>query len=334
MVQLKSVPSSTSAKVADKPKRPLSAYNLYFRFKRAKILEAHKAGDDSNEAINRLISAVPGLEEHPLIMNNSTMSREIINELSRSSIRSALLDSLSPKDTRNRVHRKSTLGLGLSFLEMNKIMVASWKSIEDDTRLVFEELAEEGRRMYKKRVAEYENKYGTSSSSSSPKKVKTASTSKIELSRKKAQANKIRVVKKEQSPAKSMFTSSAPMVSLEKKLQPTATHVSKPYTTNKQRLSSPTAEKISKKQRFIGTATEPGKVTTAAVPTNLTISHFDDMDLDLPPLDDTFEDDGSHHSFSSDENYCSVQSPSNVCELDDFPNLPFLPVPEGAAFTF
>jgi len=30
----------------------------------------------------------------------------------------------------------------MSFLEMNKVMVASWKSVDEDTRSVFEELAE------------------------------------------------------------------------------------------------------------------------------------------------------------------------------------------------
>ena len=38
-------------------------------------------------------------------------------------------------------------------------MCAHWKAIDDFSKNIFEELAEEGRRMYSKRVAEYEAKY-------------------------------------------------------------------------------------------------------------------------------------------------------------------------------
>ena len=147
----------------EQPKRALTTYNLFYRFKRSKILEAHKNGDVSNETINRLIMAVPGLEEYPSIA--TTMSLENVKWLRRTGIRSALQENLSPKDTSNRSHRKSH-GC-ISFLEMNTIMCASWKSIDDFTRSVFNELAEEGRRMYRKRVAEYEENFQPS-----PKKKK------------------------------------------------------------------------------------------------------------------------------------------------------------------
>ena len=96
--------SPSAAKTLTKPKRPLSAYNLFYRFKRAKILEAHNAGDDSAETINRLISAVPGLEEHA---NVAALTLDEVRELSRTEIRAALVDNLSPKDTTKRTHRKS-----------------------------------------------------------------------------------------------------------------------------------------------------------------------------------------------------------------------------------
>ncbi|KAL7531796.1 hypothetical protein ACHAXR_004239 [Thalassiosira sp. AJA248-18] len=155
-----------STTTTNRPKRPLSAYNLFYRFKRSKILTAHENGDDSKETVNRLITAVPGLEDHPSLANTVEDS---VNELRRNEIRSALLQNLAPKDTSKRSHRKSHGAV--SFLEMNKIMCASWKAIDDFARSVFEELAEEGRGVYHKRVAEYEEK-----NPSQKKKIKSAAS--------------------------------------------------------------------------------------------------------------------------------------------------------------
>ena len=161
---------------AERPKRPLSAYNLFYRFKRDKILEAFKnGGEDSKEVIDHLIMAVPGLEDVPSSIV-ATMTPEQVQELRRSEIRSALQESLTPKDTRNRRHRKSHGAL--NFLEMNKVVVAGWRLVDDFARSVFEELANEGRRMYHKRVAEYEAKYPNSAPvSPKKKKNKLSSTS-------------------------------------------------------------------------------------------------------------------------------------------------------------
>jgi len=138
-----------------RPKRPLTAYNLFFRFKREKILGAHKSGDDSAEAINRLIEATPGLEDQPDYPK--TMSPKEVNERRRKDIRAAMEENIAPKCNRHRSHRK-THG-ALSFLEMNKKMVNSWKSIDGFTRTVFEELADEGRMLYRKLIAEYEEEH-------------------------------------------------------------------------------------------------------------------------------------------------------------------------------
>ena len=101
--------------------RPLSAYNLFYRYKRDKILEANKNGVITPiEIINRLIAAVPGLEECPSIV--STMSPARVKELRRAEIRAVVLYKLSPQDTDKCSHRKS---LGVSFLELSKIMIPS-----------------------------------------------------------------------------------------------------------------------------------------------------------------------------------------------------------------
>ena len=140
-----------------KPKRALSAYNLFFRFKRDKVLAAceNAKNKPSKEVINRLILAAPGLEDDSSV--SSTMSEEQVKGHRRDEIRSALYLDLFPKDTRTRLHRKSH-GV-MSFLEMNKVMCSSWKSIDTFARSVFEDLAEEGKRMYEKYVSEHRARY-------------------------------------------------------------------------------------------------------------------------------------------------------------------------------
>lgn len=163
-------------KDADRPKRPLTSYNLFYRFKRSLVLKAHEGGDFSKETINRLITAVPGLEDNADLVSALTTAH--VMELRRNEIRSALIENLCPKDTSKRSHRK-THG-AMSFLEMSKIMCDSWKSIDDFGRTLFEELAEEGRNLYHKRVAEYEEKKSSpprkkiklSTPTSSPKEAK------------------------------------------------------------------------------------------------------------------------------------------------------------------
>ena len=183
-----------------KPKRPLSAFNLYFRYKRTIILEETQQhtcessdtasssssssstnGSSNNnstrnnkENIQRLITSTPGLESYtPDTL--STLSPTQRNEISHTKIRRVLVNNLSPNEsTRDRLHRK-THGC-MSFTEMSKIMSTSWKSIDEYSKSVFEELAKEGRAVQGERVAEYNKKLNsphhpeamTSSSSSWP----------------------------------------------------------------------------------------------------------------------------------------------------------------------
>ena len=166
-----------------KPKRPLSAFNLYFRYKRTIILEetqqhtydeksetvsssssssstngsnnstSNNNKKNNKENIQRLITSTPGLESytHETL---STLSPTQRHEISRTKIRRVLVNNLSPNEsTRDRLHRK-THGC-MSFTEMSKIMSTSWKSIDEYSKSVFEELAKEGRVVQQERVAEY-----------------------------------------------------------------------------------------------------------------------------------------------------------------------------------
>ena len=58
---------AATTKDDNRPKRPLSSYNLFYRFKRLKLLEAYDRGETSKEATRRLIAATPGLESYPFL---------------------------------------------------------------------------------------------------------------------------------------------------------------------------------------------------------------------------------------------------------------------------
>ena len=169
--------NTAAAAATTKPKRPLSAYNLFYRFKRSKILTAHKSS--GAETIIQLVESTPGLESYtPAQLSSMTSTQRA--SISRTEIRSELLSNLSPNETRKRTHRKSHGAM--SFLEMNKAMVSSWKSINDETRGVFEELAEIGRRMYHKRMADYEAAVDTGSNNNGSDGVSQGPSKKMRIS--------------------------------------------------------------------------------------------------------------------------------------------------------
>mmetsp|Transcript_12659 Transcript_12659/g.22724 ORF Transcript_12659/g.22724 Transcript_12659/m.22724 type:complete len:391 (-) Transcript_12659:154-1326(-) len=152
---------------SNRPKRPLSAYNLFYRYKRAKMIEAQNQidsgsnnhGTNSNQRaiICQLVTMTPGLESYPPAIWG-IIPRVRLDEIRRNNIRLALEQHLLAKDTKNRLHRKSDNGgFQLTFVEMNKIMGSSWKATDDFTKAVFQELADEGRKSYQQRLNEYTN---------------------------------------------------------------------------------------------------------------------------------------------------------------------------------
>lgn len=150
-----------------RPKRPLSAYNLFYRYKRGKIVKLPRSDDDNSykETVTKLIMALPGLEEYHSINDSindlSSDSMKDVNDLRRTDIRTALMNNLSADDAPSkRSHRKSGKGSALSFLEMNKMMCTSWAQVDEFAKNIFRELADEGRALHKKRVADYNSKYG------------------------------------------------------------------------------------------------------------------------------------------------------------------------------
>ena len=65
--QIRKRKAAAAVKDDNRPKRPLSSYNLFYRFKRLKLLEAYDRGETSKESTRRLIAATPGLESYPFL---------------------------------------------------------------------------------------------------------------------------------------------------------------------------------------------------------------------------------------------------------------------------
>mmetsp|Transcript_20585 Transcript_20585/g.44647 ORF Transcript_20585/g.44647 Transcript_20585/m.44647 type:complete len:507 (+) Transcript_20585:50-1570(+) len=143
-----------------KPKRPLSAFNLFYRYKRQKVLKALAAGADASDkdTICELITVVPGLEHYlPTTSASKIASPDVLEPLRRNTIRKELEQNLEPRDTKTRAHRKNkgAMNGSMSFVEMGKIMNTSWKNCDPFAKSVFNELAEEGRARYRQRTEAY-----------------------------------------------------------------------------------------------------------------------------------------------------------------------------------
>ena len=149
-----SSPKPPLLKMMEKPKRPLSSFNLFYRYKRALVLE--NVGD-TKEDVHKILWATAGLEEVTIThqqQQQPPLSNEI-NMLRRTKIREALKDKILPTNNGRRRHRKSANSCGISFSEMGKLMTTCWKRVDSFAKAVFEELSEEGRQIYRIQMKEY-----------------------------------------------------------------------------------------------------------------------------------------------------------------------------------
>lgn len=154
--------------VTAKPKRPLSAFNLFYRYKRS--LLSGVGNISKNDIVQNIITCPAGLENEkdglstqPKVDTNSILTSSTdINEKRRSKIRSALDGNIFPADTTKRRHRKTANGPSLDFVELGRMMTDAWKSTDTYGKKVFDELAAEGRDIYHVALREYNHKMGTS----------------------------------------------------------------------------------------------------------------------------------------------------------------------------
>ena len=144
-----------AADMPAKPKRPLSSYNLYFRFKRQHILEAFANGmPNTKGAVRALMAVPPGLEHCGAI---GPLSPDAMQTLCRDNIRKDLELHLSPKDRDHRCDHQGSLHGAMSFAELATLIAEYWGCIDVFSRSVFEQLAQEGREVHAARVKEYED---------------------------------------------------------------------------------------------------------------------------------------------------------------------------------
>ena len=106
-------------KPKDKPKRPLSAYNFFFKEEREKILKVVTAED-------------------PEKVENDPESEDYLDE-----------------EALGRLRKE---GGKVSFEEMGKLIGQRWKNIDSERMTKFSELAAEDTERYKKAMAEYNSK--------------------------------------------------------------------------------------------------------------------------------------------------------------------------------
>ena len=133
-----------------KAKRPLTPYNLFFRFKRIKIIQASSSGINDESSILELVQTTPGLENMSIFELERMHPREM-HALRRNIVRQELQDKLLPFDGK-RAHRK--IPGTMAFAEMSRLMCDEWKLVDESTRSIFEELAEDGKRLHKERSLE------------------------------------------------------------------------------------------------------------------------------------------------------------------------------------
>jgi len=153
------IATATIARALPKPKRPLSAFNLFYRYKRQhiiKTLASNVVGSVDKDTLRQLIEAPPGLEDcYKYTMVDA--SPEQVIQLRRQNIREELKDHMNARDAKARAHRKDKSMAGsLSFVELGKLMNKSWKeSCDDVAKEIFNALAEVGRNKYRQQVKEY-----------------------------------------------------------------------------------------------------------------------------------------------------------------------------------
>jgi hypothetical protein len=129
----------------EKPKKPLSAYNLFFRFERKRLLNALEINMISIvKSEDGIIFIEP--REHGksnMYPHASSFNIDAIRELI------GKVDPMKKDGKRKKSHGK------IGFTDMIKYMCKSWNDLKHDTRQVFYQLASEEKQKYLKQLQAY-----------------------------------------------------------------------------------------------------------------------------------------------------------------------------------
>ena len=131
-------------KPADMPRRPLSAYNLFFSKERQRILE--EIDGKSQEEIDA--------DEEKRADEEAPEKKE--GEEEEAGVPKALLRPMLPSEKKRRPHRRSHGKI--SFQLLAKKVGERWKALPDDQRKYYQDLAKEDMKRQKKAMEEYYQK--------------------------------------------------------------------------------------------------------------------------------------------------------------------------------
>lgn len=138
------VPGDCDFRVPSKPRKPLSAYNLFFRFERSRILRASELD---------CISFLKGQDGTLRIVRNKN-SKIDFPDISSFPI-DIIRDQIKKESTR-RTKRKNKRAHGkISFTDMIQYMCKNWNNLDTKTRILFNTLAAEEKEKYAKQLMAY-----------------------------------------------------------------------------------------------------------------------------------------------------------------------------------
>lgn len=132
---------SHKKKPADMPRRPLSAYNLFFSEERERILKEIDGGGDKDDSSKK---------------EEKEEEKAVAEEEDESKKPKALLRPLIPNQKKRRPHRK-THGK-ISFQELARMVGERWKALDDERRKYYQNLAAEDMKRQKHAMEEYYSK--------------------------------------------------------------------------------------------------------------------------------------------------------------------------------